>query len=113
MFFFFCHEKCLLRYRDRYKRERKKKNKANLNIYNFFYLFNFFSSNRTMRKREFQSFTLKLSDLSEYEAVREQRLKKNTTGTKSNESTPSFIPSLVKYEPKTKQEIRARLGIQD
>lgn len=67
-----------------------------------------------MRKREFQSFTLKLSDLHEYEVVREERLKKITdTGAKSNDSSSSFLQTAVKYGPKTKQEIRARLGIKD
>lgn len=69
-----------------------------------------------MRKREFQSFTLKLTDLTEYEAVREERAKKQTEQVlKSNESTPSlsFIQSMAKYGPKSKQEIRSRLGLKE
>ncbi|XP_019544652.2 uncharacterized protein LOC109415217 [Aedes albopictus] len=80
-----------------------------------------------MRRREIQSFTLKLSDLKEYDAAKQQRLaaRANKDGStaagsttvgpdevdpmKTPEVTMSTLPKLG-GEPKTKQEIRARIG---
>lgn len=63
-----------------------------------------------MRRREIQSCTLKLNDLKEYEAVRQTReIGKMQDKTVLNAgSTPH---PLVKYGPKTKQEVRERLGL--
>lgn len=71
----------------------------------------FFSYLQIMRKREIQSFSLKLSDLKEYEVVRQERAaarnqaKEGTSGV-----TPCNPPPLVKIGPKTKQEVRERIG---
>lgn len=77
------------------------------------YLIQFFSPLflQIMRKREIQSFTLKLSDLKEYEVVRQERAaarnqaKQGTSGV-----TPCNPPPMVKIGPKTKQEVRERIG---
>lgn len=65
-----------------------------------------------MRKREIQSFSLKLSDLKEYELVRQERYNarnpnKDSEGT-SSEDTSTII---VKVGPKSRQEIRERIGL--
>lgn len=66
-----------------------------------------------MRRREIQSFTLKLSDLKEYEAVSQERKESN----KSHKAdctimTPDSPMKLVpRWGPKTKQEIRERIGM--
>lgn len=62
-----------------------------------------------MRRREIQCFTLKLSDLKEYETVRQERVEKKAQQTKSdNTNSPA---KLVKYGPKSKQEVRERIGL--
>lgn len=65
-----------------------------------------------MRKREIQSFSLKLSDLKEYETLRQER--NDTKTVDKNVETPitTVPPPIVKVGPKTKQEIRERLGFQ-
>lgn len=65
---------------------------------------------QTMRRREIQSFSLKLSDLKEYEKAREERAELNKS-TKSNSGSPNSPIKLVKYGPKSKQEIRDRIGM--
>lgn len=64
-----------------------------------------------MRKREIQSCTLKLNDLKEYEAVRQTReaAKSQDKMVLNAGSTPHH--PLVKCGPKTKQEVRERLGL--
>lgn len=67
-----------------------------------------------MRKREIQSFTLKLGDLKEYEIIREERANAKKQLNESNSAeTSSKDPSapLFKTGPKTKQEIKERLGM--
>lgn len=59
-----------------------------------------------MRRREIQSFTLKLNDLKEYEEVRQERLE-NRPQNKTDHSC-GLIP---KWGSKTKQEIRERVGL--
>lgn len=66
-----------------------------------------------MRRRELQSFTLKLTDLKEYEAVRQERDSKLQQN-KADASTSSISPmkvNLPKWGPKSKQEIRERIGL--
>lgn len=68
-----------------------------------------------MRRREMQSFTLKLSDLKEYETARAERLEsKSANASKSNApASPSSPLKLVKYGPKSKQEVRDRIGMKN
>lgn len=67
-----------------------------------------------MRKREIQSFTLKLNDLKEYEAVRQERLAaklhEKLSDSQSQQSAPQVQPLFIKFGPKSKQEVRERLG---
>lgn len=68
-----------------------------------------------MRRREIQSFTLKLSDLKEYEAVRQERSEIKAQQIKNEpESSPERSPMkiyLPKWGPKSKQEVRERIGL--
>lgn len=69
-----------------------------------------------MRKREIQSFTLKLNDLKEYEAVRQERLtnkmREKIDGIASGTDPLSAqIQPISKFGPKSKQEIRERIGL--
>lgn len=68
---------------------------------------------QTMRRREIQSFTLKLSDLKEYETVRQERLdtKAQQNRAESAGVTPESPMKLPKWGPKSKQEIRERIGL--
>lgn len=68
-----------------------------------------------MRKREMQSFALKLGDLKEYDMVRLERLEAKRQA-KLQETTSSIIaasnqPVISKYGPKSKQEIEKRIGM--
>lgn len=64
-----------------------------------------------MRRREMQSFTLKLSDLKEYEAAQKERLEIKTAN-KNVTTAPSTSPfKLAKFGPKSKQEVRDRIGM--
>lgn len=64
-----------------------------------------------MRKRELQSFQLKLSDLKEYEAARQELLDSRNQQDNSGLATPITGPApIVKVGPKTKQDVRERLG---
>lgn len=65
---------------------------------------------QTMHRRELQSFSLKLSDLKEYEKAREERAELNKS-TKTNADSPGSPIKLVKYGPKSKQEVRDRIGM--
>lgn len=83
--------------------ERKKWKKcSSMNCPCFFF--------QIMRRREIQSFSLKLSDLKEYEKAREERAELNKSAKSSSES-PSSPIKLVKYGPKSKQEVRDRIGM--
>lgn len=68
-----------------------------------------------MRRREIQSFTLKLSDLKEYEAVRQERMETKPKSNKLESSIDSErVPvklNLPKWGPKSKQEVRERIGL--
>lgn len=74
----------------------------------------------SMRKRDIQSFTLKLNDIKEYEAMRMERAMVRAMDTaavhqrmatdETPVSGPKVPPPLVKFGPKSKQEIRERLG---
>lgn len=64
-----------------------------------------------MRRRELQSFTLKLSDLKEYEAVRQERESKLNKGDVTNTSISPMKVVLPKWGPKSKQEVRERIGL--
>lgn len=65
-----------------------------------------------MRRRELQSFTLKLSDLKEYEAVRQERESKLQQKTDTTNTTVSPMKvCLPKWGPKSKQEVRERIGL--
>lgn len=82
-----------------------------------------------MRKREIQSFTLKLADLSDFELLRVEKKTAKLMAERNAEIQASMLaagggssggaggsglslgkPPLVKYGPKSKQEIRGRLG---
>lgn len=72
-----------------------------------------------MRKREIQSFTLKLTDLKEYESIRQERITARInlamqnmmgeTSTTTATSTTQQPSPTVKYGPKTKEELRQRV----
>lgn len=62
-----------------------------------------------MKKMQLQSFSLKLSELKEYEATREERMNAKKADQQSSNSNESEI---TKPTRKTKQEIKERLGIQ-
>lgn len=67
-----------------------------------------------MRRREIQSFTLRLSDLKEYEAARQDRLESKSQPNKTDNTsmTPDSPMKLVsRWGPKSKQEIRERIGM--
>lgn len=68
-----------------------------------------------MRRREIQSFTLKLSDIKEYEAVRHERsqsIKSQQNKDDNAVMTPDSPMKLApRWGPKTKQEIRERIGL--
>lgn len=64
-----------------------------------------------MRKREIQSFTLKLGDLKEYEIIREERANAKKQLNESNAAETSKDAPLFKTGPKSKQEIKERLGM--
>uniref|UniRef100_A0A336K145 CSON014442 protein n=1 Tax=Culicoides sonorensis TaxID=179676 RepID=A0A336K145_CULSO len=67
-----------------------------------------------MRKRDIQSFTLKLNDLKEYEQVKAQNAKtaEKTSGNSGNNANSTKSPIfLFTALPKTKQEIRERIGM--
>jgi hypothetical protein len=69
-----------------------------------------------MRRREIQNFTLKLSDLKEYEMAKEERLIKNNPDantSKSEMKTPGISAAQLfpKIGPKSKQDIRNRIGL--
>lgn len=83
------------------KRKKKEKKNSTMNCPCLF---------QTMRRREIQSFSLKLGDLKEYEKAREERAELNKS-TKSSSGSPSSPVKLVKYGPKSKQEVRDRIGM--
>jgi hypothetical protein len=60
-----------------------------------------------MRRRELQSFTLKLSELKEYEQIRAERNAHKTEKQKCTNDTP-----IVKAGPKSTKEIRERVGLE-
>lgn len=69
-----------------------------------------------MRRREIQSFSLKLSDLKEYDVVRQERLERKIEEKLGNASatpdSPMKVPSsMPRWGPKSKQEIRERIGL--
>lgn len=63
-----------------------------------------------MRRRELQSFQIKLNDLKEYEAARQERADKRSEKVKS-ESSPSEVTPIVKPGPKCLKEVRERIGL--
>lgn len=70
-----------------------------------------------MRKREIQSFTLKLKDLNEYDVVRQERsaakLQQKLSERKESDSVETVQRQdtpIAKYGPKSKQEIHQRIG---
>lgn len=64
-----------------------------------------------MRKRELQSFVVKLSDLKEYEAVRHERLETKYIDKTTSESSMTQTAPIVKFGPKSQKEIRERIGL--
>lgn len=74
----------------------------------------FFLPLQAMRKRDLQSFSLKLADLKEYEAVQKERIEAKRLA-KAQEGCSSATltsdPPLAKYGPKSKQEIEKRIGM--
>lgn len=67
-----------------------------------------------MRKREIQSFSLKLNDLKEYEAVRQERNKQREKAdglASGTEPVSAQTQPISKFGPKSKQEIRERIGL--
>lgn len=67
-----------------------------------------------MLKREIQSFSLKLSEIKEYELVRQERLVARQLKEGNNENVQNEgalqVP-IIKVGPKSKQEIRDRIGL--
>lgn len=61
-----------------------------------------------MRRREIQSFSLKLSDLKEYEDARQAR-QETAKKDKDNSGTDRF-PALAGFGPKSRQQIQERIG---
>lgn len=60
-----------------------------------------------MRKRDIQSFTLRLCDLKEYEQMKAEK-----QATKSTEKQQTDrLPLITKGEGKTRQNIRERIGL--
>lgn len=60
-----------------------------------------------MRKREYQSFTLKLTDLKEYEAVAKERAESKMTA-----AAVKLADGIsTKFGPKSANEIRERIGL--
>lgn len=57
---------------------------------------------QTMRKREYQSFTLKLNDLKEYDAAQKERAE--------NKAAKLAETMTAKYGQKSVNEIRERIG---
>ena len=66
-----------------------------------------------MRRRELQSFTLKLTDLKEYETIRQERESKAQQSKPSTSSSSPMKVVLPKWGSKSKQEIRDRIGIKN
>lgn len=68
-----------------------------------------------MRRREIQSFTLKLSDLKEYDTVRQERLESIKSQQNKTDNASMLLDSpmklVPKWGPKSKQEIRERIGL--
>lgn len=67
-----------------------------------------------MRRREIQSFTIKLNDLKEYEdAVRQERLENRAHQNKTENCslTDSPMKLVPRWGPKSKQEVRDRIGL--
>lgn len=64
-----------------------------------------------MRKRELQSFVVKLSDLKEYEAVRHERLENKYPDKTTTESSVPQNALIVKFGLKSQKEIRERIGL--
>lgn len=65
-----------------------------------------------MRKRDIQSFTLRLSDLKEYEQAKNEReAAKKSDETGAKKSLDEIIPHMTKFGPRRKQEIRERIGL--
>lgn len=64
-----------------------------------------------MRRREMQTFALKLSDLKEYDAARQERMDKQPSNKTNTPASPGSPLKLVKYGPKSKQEVRDRIGM--
>lgn len=67
-----------------------------------------------MRRREIQSFTLKLSELKEYESVRNERLETKShlnKNTNTNMAQDSPMKLASKWGPKSKHEIHERIGM--
>lgn len=69
---------------------------------------------QTMRRREIQSFTLKLNDLKEYDAIRQERMENRMQQNKTENAsmTPDSPMKFVsRWGPKSKQEVRERIGM--
>lgn len=65
-----------------------------------------------MRKRELQSFTLKLSDLKEYDTIKqEKQAQRAKERGEEGSSASTSQPPIAKVGPKSKQEIRERIGL--
>lgn len=77
----------------------------------FDFLLDHLKPEKKMRKRDIQSFTLKLNDIKEYENMKAQTAKNTEKATGSNETTQKSHGFLFSVGPKTKQEIRERIGL--
>lgn len=64
-----------------------------------------------MRRRNIQSLSVKLNDLKEYDQMKQEKAQKyEASGPAIVQSQPTQ-PLLTKIGPKSKQEIRERLGL--
>lgn len=74
-------------------------------------MFVFFLQHSEMRKRELQSFVVKLSDLKEYEVLRMERQEKRFLEKLASESPMTQTAPFVKFGPKSLKEVRERIGL--
>lgn len=82
----------------------------------FFYVIQvfFLYTLKNMRRREIQSFTLKLSDLKEYELVRQEyadSMKSQTKTENTSMTLESPMKMVPRWGPKSNKEIRERIGL--
>lgn len=63
-----------------------------------------------MRRREIQSFSIKLSDIKEYEEARQAR---NAEAKKPTQKSHEKYGKIARYEPLNREEINRRIGMEN